>query len=177
MDWIAPEDRCLTLVVAAFNEEEALPRLHPRIRAALHMAEAEGLQARVLYVDDGSRDGTWALLQRFAREDTRVALLRLSRNFGKEAALTAGLDHVERGAVRSLWFGLGEPHCLGGRGSETGQSSHWKCRTLCDQIGRGLSHRIHLADGLHGLDGRRQRFGETGALVFQRNKAARRVLR
>ena len=102
MDGIVPEHRCLTLVVAAFNEEDALPRLHPRIRVALDMAEAEGLQARVLYVDDGSRDGTWALLQRFAREDARVALLRLSRNFGKEAALTAGLDRVERGAVLIL---------------------------------------------------------------------------
>ena len=102
MDGIAPEHRCLTLVVAAYNEAEALPRLQPRIRAALDMAEAEGLQARVLYVDDGSRDRTWELLQRFAGEDRRVALLRLSRNFGKEAALTAGLDRVERGAALIL---------------------------------------------------------------------------
>ena len=102
MDGIAPEHRCLTLVVAAFNEEEALPRLQPRIRAALDLAEAEGLEARVLYVDDGSRDGTWPVLLQFAREDARVALLRLSRNFGKEAALTAGLDRIERGAALIL---------------------------------------------------------------------------
>ncbi|MBZ0087615.1 MAG: glycosyltransferase family 2 protein [Thermomonas sp.] len=96
---IAAEDRCLTLVIAAFNEAEALPRLWPRIRAALDAAQAEGLEARALFVDDGSRDGTWALLQEFAQADPRVALLRLSRNFGKEAALTAGLDRVERGAA------------------------------------------------------------------------------
>ncbi len=102
MHAIPPEHRCLTLVVAAFNEAEALPRLQPRIRAALDRAEAEGLEARVLYVDDGSRDGTWDLLRRFAGEDRRVALLRLSRNFGKEAALTAGLDRVERGAALIL---------------------------------------------------------------------------
>lgn len=102
MHAIPPEHRCLTLVVAAFNEAEALPRLQPRIHAALDMAEAEGLEARVLYVDDGSRDGTWDLLRRFAAEDRRVALLRLSRNFGKEAALTAGLDRVERGAALIL---------------------------------------------------------------------------
>ena len=102
MHAIPPEHRCLTLVVAAFNEAEALPRLQPRIRAALDRAEAEGLEARVLYVDDGSRDGTWDLLRRFAGEDRRVALLRLSRNFGKEAALTAGLDHVDRGAALIL---------------------------------------------------------------------------
>ena len=102
MPEIAPADRCLTLVIAAFNEAEALPRMQPRVRAALDMAEAEGLEARVLYVDDGSRDGTWELLRHFAREDARVALLRLSRNFGKEAALTAGLDRVECGAALIL---------------------------------------------------------------------------
>jgi glycosyltransferase involved in cell wall biosynthesis len=52
----------------------------------------------VLYVDDGSRDATWACCAA-RRADPRVALLRLSRNFGKEAALTAGLDRVERGAA------------------------------------------------------------------------------
>lgn len=102
MPEIAPTDRYLTLVIAAFNEAEALPRMQPRVRAALDMAEAEGLEARVLYVDDGSRDGTWELLRHFAQEDARVALLRLSRNFGKEAALTAGLDRVERGAALIL---------------------------------------------------------------------------
>ncbi len=102
MPEIVPEDRCLTLVIAAFNEAEALPRLFPRLRAALDAAQQEGLAARLLFVDDGSRDGTWALLQGYAREDARVALLRLSRNFGKEAALTAGLDRVERGAALIL---------------------------------------------------------------------------
>ena len=102
MPEIAPDDRCLTLVIAAFDEAEALPRLLPRITTALDAAQGEGLQARALFVDDGSRDGTWALLQACARDDARVALLRLSRNFGKEAALTAGLDRVERGAALIL---------------------------------------------------------------------------
>jgi len=99
MPEIAPEDRCLTLVVAAFNEAEALPRLFPRVRAALDAAQADGLIARVLFVDDGSTDATWALLQAFAGAESRASLLRLSRNFGKEAALTAGLDRVECGAA------------------------------------------------------------------------------
>lgn len=102
MQTLAPEHRCLTLVVAAYNEADALPALWPRLVSALAMAECEGLAARVLFVDDGSCDGTWALLQRYAREDARVALLRLSRNFGKEAALTAGLDQVEFGAALIL---------------------------------------------------------------------------
>ena len=73
MHRIAPDDRCLTIVIAAFNEAEALPALQPRIATALSLAEAEGLDARVLYVDDGSRDGTWDVLRGFAAIDARVA--------------------------------------------------------------------------------------------------------
>ena len=97
----AHHDR-LTLVIAAFNEAEALPALWPRIADALELVEGEGLEARVLFVDDGSRDGTWRVLSGIANADRRVALLRLSRNFGKEAALTAGLDRIERGAALIL---------------------------------------------------------------------------
>lgn len=89
----------LTVVIAAFNEAESLPVLHPRIAAALD--RVPGLDGRVLYVDDGSRDATWAVLRGFAA-DPRVSLLRLSRNFGKEAALTAGLDLVDEGAALIL---------------------------------------------------------------------------
>jgi glycosyltransferase involved in cell wall biosynthesis len=86
----------LTVVIAAYNEEEALPAMHPRIAAAL---DAIGLESRVLYVDDGSQDRTWAVLQALAESDRRVSLLRLSRNFGKELALTAGLDMVDSDAA------------------------------------------------------------------------------
>ncbi len=87
----------LTIVVAAFNEADSLPLLHPRIVASLdRLTDVEG---RMLYVDDGSRDATWAVLQQIAEREPRVSLLRLSRNFGKEAALTAGLDQVDTGAA------------------------------------------------------------------------------
>lgn len=90
----------LTVVVAACNEAVALPLLHPRIRAALDALD--GIDGRVLYVDDGSTDGTWEVMGALAAADAQVSLLRLSRNFGKEAALTAGLDRVEQGAVLIL---------------------------------------------------------------------------
>lgn len=90
----------LTVVVAAYNEAEALPLLHPRVASALD--GLFGIESRVLYIDDGSRDGTWERLQEIADVDARVSLLRLSRNFGKEAALTAGLDHVDAGAALIL---------------------------------------------------------------------------
>lgn len=87
----------IVLLVAAHNEEASLPALHPRLLA---VAEGLGPGARLLYVDDGSRDATWALLQGFQREAmARVGVIRLSRNFGKELALTAGLDHVPPGAA------------------------------------------------------------------------------
>jgi glycosyltransferase involved in cell wall biosynthesis len=90
----------LTVVIAARNESESLPVLHPRIGAVL--ARLDGVDGRMLYVDDGSTDSTWEVMQRLARQDPRVSLLRLSRNFGKELALTAGLDQVENGAALIL---------------------------------------------------------------------------
>jgi glycosyltransferase involved in cell wall biosynthesis len=90
----------LTVVIAAYDEADALPVLHPRVVAVLDaMPEVDD---RVLYVDDGSTDATWRELQRIAAADARVSLLRLSRNFGKEAALTAGLDRVDTGAALIL---------------------------------------------------------------------------
>ena len=97
---MAQEHDRLTVVVAARNEAATLPTLHPRIAAVLQ--RLDGVDGRVLYVDDGSTDATWEVMQRLARRDPRVSLLRLSRNFGKELALTAGLDQVDAGAVLIL---------------------------------------------------------------------------
>lgn len=91
-----PSRQTLTIVIAAFNEEASLPEMHRRLGVVLDGLDA---QASVLYVDDGSRDGTWQVLQTLAADDPRVQLLRLARNFGKELALTAGLDHVETDAA------------------------------------------------------------------------------
>ncbi len=90
----------LTVVIAAYNEALALPILHPRLRAVLE--GLDGVDGRILYVDDGSSDATWEVMQALAAADPAVGVLRLSRNFGKEAALTAGLDFVESGAVMIL---------------------------------------------------------------------------
>ena len=92
----------LTVVVAAFDEADVLPTLHARIASTLDAMLDDGVDGRVLYVDDGSDDGTWQVMQAIASGDVRVALLRLSRNFGKEAALTAGLDRIEDGAAMIL---------------------------------------------------------------------------
>jgi polyisoprenyl-phosphate glycosyltransferase len=86
----------LGVVIAAYNEAEALPGMHARLSGVL---DTLGMPAQVVYVDDGSRDATWAVLSELAAIDPRVRALRLSRNFGKELALTAGLDHVDADAV------------------------------------------------------------------------------
>ena len=96
-----PAER-LTVVIAAYNEAEALPALHPRLAAVLDGLAGDGVEGHILYVDDGSRDGTWSALEALAAADPRVSALRLSRNFGKEAALTAGLDLVREGAALIL---------------------------------------------------------------------------
>lgn len=92
---VSPEH--LTVVIAAFNEETSIPLLHPRLCAVL--AQLHGLQTHVLYVDDGSTDGTWDVLHALTEADANVSAVRLSRNFGKELAISAGLDHVLPGAV------------------------------------------------------------------------------
>ena len=91
------ERRSLTLVIAAFDEADSLPLLQPRLAAALDAME--DIDGRILYVDDGSRDATWEVMRAIAAADPRVSLLRLARNFGKEPALTAGLDHVDTDAA------------------------------------------------------------------------------
>jgi glycosyltransferase involved in cell wall biosynthesis len=90
------EPSTLTVVIAAYNEEAVLAGMHARLTRVL---DGLDLASRVLYVDDGSRDGTWAVLQGLAAADPRVQLLRLSRNFGKELALTAGLDRADGDAA------------------------------------------------------------------------------
>lgn len=89
----------LTIVIAAYNEQSALPVMHPRLSKVL---DGLDLDCRVLYVDDGSRDDTWGVLLQIAAADPRVSLLRLARNFGKELALTAGLDQVHTDAAMVL---------------------------------------------------------------------------
>lgn len=85
------EARTLSVVVPAFNEEDVLEAFHDRLAAVLSDLPFE---SEVLYVNDGSDDRTLEILRQLQDRDARVGLLNLSRNFGKEAALTAGLDHA-----------------------------------------------------------------------------------
>ncbi|TCH97077.1 glycosyltransferase [Roseococcus sp. SYP-B2431] len=81
----------LSVVVPCYNEQEVLPEFHDRL---VPVMEAIGRSWEVVYVNDGSRDTTLSVMTGLAAADPRVAVLNLSRNFGKEIALTAGLDHA-----------------------------------------------------------------------------------
>jgi glycosyltransferase involved in cell wall biosynthesis len=96
----------LSVVAPVYNEESVLPEFHRRTIAVL---EAIGETAEIVYVNDGSRDGTLALLHALAEDDPRVSLLNLSRNFGKEIALSAGLDYSRGEAVVVIDADLQDP--------------------------------------------------------------------
>ncbi len=102
-----PVSPSLTVVVPAYNEGEGLRAFHMRARAALDAIE--GIDAGILYVDDGSRDATWAVMQDLVAQDPHCGALRLSRNFGKELALTAGLDAVDADAAVVIDADLQDP--------------------------------------------------------------------
>ena len=90
----------LSIVVPLYNEAATLQRLHARLmEVAKRLHETRGLVCEVIYVDDGSRDGTLAIARELPATAIDVQVISLSRNFGKEAALLAGLDHARRGAV------------------------------------------------------------------------------
>ena len=80
----------LSIVVPCFNEEACLTELHLRLGAAARAAVAENYE--LVLVNDGSRDGSWTMMQRLAAEDAHVVAVNLSRNHGHQLALTAGLD-------------------------------------------------------------------------------------
>jgi glycosyltransferase involved in cell wall biosynthesis len=90
----------LSIVVPVYNEAAGLVHLHERLcEVARRLKETRGLVCEVVYVDDGSRDDTLAIARGLPAGPLDVQLVSLSRNFGKEAALMAGLDHARLGAV------------------------------------------------------------------------------
>ncbi len=90
----------MSIVVPLFNEAKGLPGLHERIaEVARYLENKRGLTVEVIYVDDGSSDGTSDVAKSLPAIPVDIQVVTLSRNFGKEAALLAGLDHARPGAV------------------------------------------------------------------------------
>jgi dolichol-phosphate mannosyltransferase len=101
----------LSIVCPAFEEEEVLPHFHAELCGALATLES-GYDIEILYIDDGSRDGTLDYLRHLAAVDSRIRYLSFSRNFGQQAALTAGMEHARGDVVITLDSDLQHPPSL-----------------------------------------------------------------
>lgn len=101
-----PTDNALISVVApVYNEAETVPELHRRLTAVLAPLGSYEL----VLVDDGSTDRTWEALRDLTRNDPHLRTIRLSRNFGHQVALSAGLDHARGEAIVSMDGDLQDP--------------------------------------------------------------------
>ena len=103
---------CLTVIVPCYNEEENVPLFYRELMENQDFFAERGVELELLYVDDGSGDGTVAAVRRLREEDGRVHLLSLSRNFGKEAAMYAGLEHAGGDYVVVMDVDLQDPPSL-----------------------------------------------------------------
>jgi len=101
-----PLPRLLSIVVTVYNEEEALPFLRQRLGAFLNTLPC---LAEVILVNDGSSDQSLGVLVDWAQQDSRVRVLNLARNFGHQAAATAGLDQANGGAIVLIDADLQDP--------------------------------------------------------------------
>ena len=99
----------LSVVIPVYNEEQTLPELHKRLVAFFGSMTVIGPRWEVVFVEDGSRDRTRELLLELASRDLRYRVVLLSRNFGHQMAITAGMDHAEGDAVVIMDADLQDP--------------------------------------------------------------------
>lgn len=97
----------ISLLIPAYNEQEVLVHLYERLNKLA--GQTSNYDFEFLFVNDGSRDNTLEIIKGFARTDHRVAYVNLSRNFGKETAMLAGLDHVTGDATVIIDADLQDP--------------------------------------------------------------------
>src|ERR1700742_831532 len=88
-----------SIVVPFHNEEESVTRLYDRVKEVMEHVEAS---FELVFVDDGSRDRTYRLLEEIAAGDSRVLVVKLRRNFGQTSALAAGFDHAQGNFVLAM---------------------------------------------------------------------------
>ncbi|SIR45169.1 Glycosyltransferase involved in cell wall bisynthesis [Aromatoleum tolulyticum] len=98
--------KLLSIVIPAFNEADVLPEFQRRLTA---VTTALPLECEIVYVNDGSTDGTPSVLRALRQRDDRIAIIELSRNFGKDLAMTAGIDHARGDAVVVIDADLQDP--------------------------------------------------------------------
>ncbi|MFN2412008.1 MAG: glycosyltransferase family 2 protein [Pyrinomonadaceae bacterium] len=99
----------VSIVLPIFDEEENIPDLYLRLRAVLELPAFVGKGAEILFVDDGSGDTSAQMIADLRKTDARVKLLSFSRNFGHQAAITAGMEHSSGDAVVIMDSDLQDP--------------------------------------------------------------------
>src|SRR2546423_546054 len=99
--------RLVSVVVPCYNEEQVIRETHARLVGVLE--QLEPLRFEIIYVDDGSRDQTPLILGHLQSDDERVRVIRLSRNFGHQIAVTAGLEHALGDALVLIDADLQDP--------------------------------------------------------------------
>lgn len=100
------EQALISIVAPVFNEEPVIDAFYRQLCLVL---DALNLRTEIIFIDDGSRDATLEILNRLKQDDPRIAVIELSRNFGKEVALTAGLDHSHGDAAIIIDTDLQDP--------------------------------------------------------------------
>ncbi|QVL29842.1 glycosyltransferase family 2 protein [Telmatocola sphagniphila] len=98
----------ITVVAPVFNEQDVLPLFHTELTRVLNTLTGQ-FDYEIIYVDDGSRDATPDLLHLFAEKDSRVRFIRFSRNFGQQAAMTAGFENGRGDAIITMDSDLQHP--------------------------------------------------------------------
>ncbi|MFN7065580.1 MAG: glycosyltransferase family 2 protein [Aquificaceae bacterium] len=89
----------LSVVIPAYNEEDNIPILYKRLKGVL---ESLGRSYEIIFVDDGSRDGTWESLRAIAQGDKRVKLIRFRKNYGQTSAMYAGFEYAKGEAIITM---------------------------------------------------------------------------
>lgn len=99
--------KTITILIPAYNEAPVLDKLYARLDKLT--SDVTNYKFEFLFVNDGSRDKTLSIIQGYAKSDSRVSYVNLSRNFGKEIAMCAGIDHVDSDAMVIIDADLQDP--------------------------------------------------------------------
>ena len=99
--------KTISILIPCYNEQESLPALYKRLKEL--MDSIENYQFEIMFVNDGSRDDTLKIIKDLRAKDSRVNYVDLSRNFGKEIAMIAGIDHINTDAMIVMDADLQDP--------------------------------------------------------------------
>ncbi len=105
-------NQLLSIIVPCFNEEESIPLFYAEVEKTRAFFDSKNVELEFIFVDDGSRDTTAAVVRKLRETDERVHLVSFSRNFGKEAAIYAGLEKARGDLVTLMDADLQDPPAL-----------------------------------------------------------------